>query len=82
MFLRNTFNYRCRSFRSVNKDNILGTSNVLPNYSSNLRKINAIKYVKGGRTQFGKFNTPIQLNSYGKIEGSPGGYGFSPKNRF
>jgi len=82
MFLGNLLNYRCRSFRSVNKVNILGSGNVLPNVSSNLRKINAIKYLKGGRIRFGSFNAPIQLNSYGRIEGSPGGYGVSPKNSF
>ena len=82
MFLGNLSNYRCRSNRTINKPNLLGNGNVLPNISSNLRKINAIKYLKGGRTRFGVSNTPILLNNYGRTEGSPGGYGVSPKNTF
>jgi len=75
-------NYKCRSNRTLNKPNLLGGGNVLPNYSSNLRKINTIKHIKGGRTRFGNLDYPILLNSYSSAEGSPGGYGFSPKNRF
>jgi len=55
----------------------LGSGFVKPNYSSLLRKINAIKYGKGKM----RFESII-LNDYGKIEGSSGGYGSSIKNRF
>jgi hypothetical protein len=64
------------------KENKLGSGYLLPNYSNNLRKINIVKYAKGGRTYFGLYNEPLILNDYGKIEGSPGGYGSSPKNKY
>jgi len=55
----------------------LGNGYLLPDYSTRLRKLNAIKRGRG-TTQF----SGLLLNDYGKIEGSPGGFGSSPKNRF
>jgi hypothetical protein len=55
----------------------LGNGYLIPDYSTRLRKLNAIKQGKG-TTQF----TALTLNDYGKIEGAPGGFGSSPKNRF
>jgi hypothetical protein len=59
------------------KATYLGSGYIQPNNSSLLRKINAIKV---GRGKF--VIAPIVLNVYGKKEGSLGGYGSSPKNRF
>ena len=59
------------------KANYLGSGYIIPNHSSLLRKINAIKNGKG-KTQF----VSVNLNVYGSAEGSIGGYGSSPKNRF
>ena len=55
----------------------LGNGYLLPDYSTRVRQLNAIKQGKG-KIQFA---TNI-LNDYGKIQGSPGGFGSSPKNRF
>lgn len=82
MFLGKPLNYKCTSKRFINKRNLLGSGNVLPNFSNRIRKINTIRNVRGGRVEFGILNRPIVLNSYGRIEGSPGGYGSSPKNKF
>lgn len=59
------------------KSHYLGNGYLIPDYSTRLRKLNAIKQGKGN-TQFSK----LLLNDYGKIEGAPGGFGSSPKNRF
>ena len=59
------------------KANYLGSSYIKPNYSALSRQTNSIKFSKG-KTQFAS----LQLNDYGKIEGSSGGYGSSIKNRF
>lgn len=55
----------------------LGNGYLLPNYSYLTRKLNAIKQGRGS-IQF----IPQILNDYGKTQGSPGGFGSSPKNRF
>lgn len=54
------------------------TGYLIPNYSNNYRKINAIKYLHGGKISFGEF----KINSLGNAEGSPGGYGNPPKNKY
>ena len=65
----------------ITKYNPLGNGYVIPNNSNNVRKLNISKYAKNGRIIFGGIE-PLVLNSYGSIEGGPGGYGSSPKNKF
>lgn len=55
----------------------LGSGYLIADYSTRLRKLNAIKQGRG-TTQIRSY----LLNDYGRREGSPGGYGSSPKNRF
>ena len=59
------------------KAQYLGNGYLIPDYSTRLRKLNTIKQGKGN-TQF----SALMLNDYGKIEGAPGGFGSSLKNRF
>lgn len=55
----------------------LGNGYLIPDYSTRTRKLNAIKQGKGSIQLISQI-----LNDYGKTQGSPGGFGSSPKNRF
>ena len=76
-----SYNWRQSRTLGVNcfkeKAHYLGNGYLIPDYSTRVRKLNAIKQGKG-TTQI----SGLLLNDYGKIEGAPGGFGSSLKNRF
>ena len=86
-------NLKCINYNSIrmilpinncikNKRNNLQSGNVNPFITTKFRHNNIIRYSFGGTTVFGNNNNIIELNAYGKTEGSNGGYGSSIKNRF
>ena len=53
-----------------------------PSQTDNMRISQILTGTLGGRTTFGNFNRPVELNYLGGWEGQPGGLPKPPRNKF
>ena len=53
-----------------------------PSQTENNRISQILTWTLGGRTTFGNFNRPVELNYLGGWEGQPGGLPKPPRNKF
>lgn len=63
---------------------VIGSDSPSIRVSNNIRNSHIIKYIKGGKTQYGNFylGQPLNINYLGRMEGMPGGSGAPPRNFF